>query len=250
MTQRFGADPYAMVYNDEVFVYMTNDVYEYDGNGNLIPDPTGGYYSYEETWYNEFINNESKKVPGWALGFESRYPEDRVGYHDADMLYELASWINELYYLKTEGSEGTGSPSQKDIDEANARFKNEYELYFNKDFLLFYYIVTEALLMADNRVKNMMIATWGRSFKSYTPLTYSANNEWIVDEAAEPVETNFFEWYPIFYDMDTMLGLDNTGVDKFKYYDEDTDPSIYNGSVAAVKPLQIEIEFTDGTKIE
>ena len=36
MTQRFGADPYAMVYNDEVFVYMTNDVYEYDGNGNYV----------------------------------------------------------------------------------------------------------------------------------------------------------------------------------------------------------------------
>jgi len=35
-------------------------------------------------------------VPGWTLGFESRYPEDRVGYHDADMLYPLASWINEL----------------------------------------------------------------------------------------------------------------------------------------------------------
>lgn len=40
MTQRFGADPYAMVYNDEVFVYMTNDVYEYDANGNLT---TNGY---------------------------------------------------------------------------------------------------------------------------------------------------------------------------------------------------------------
>ena len=41
MTQRFGADPYAMVYNDEVFVYMTNDVYEYDGNGNLTTNSYG-----------------------------------------------------------------------------------------------------------------------------------------------------------------------------------------------------------------
>jgi hypothetical protein len=29
--------------------------------------------------------------------------------------------------------------------------------------------------------------------------------------------------------MDTMLGLDNTGVDRFNYYDEDTDSTIYNG---------------------
>jgi hypothetical protein len=29
--------------------------------------------------------------------------------------------------------------------------------------------------------------------------------------------------------MDTMLGLDNTGVNRFNYYDEDNDPSTYNG---------------------
>lgn len=34
-TQRFGADPFAMIYNDEVFIYMTNDVLEYQ-NGTLI----------------------------------------------------------------------------------------------------------------------------------------------------------------------------------------------------------------------
>ena len=79
--------------------------------------------------------------------------------------YPLASWLSELYYLKTEGSNGDGNPTQKDIDLANTRFKNEYLAYFNKDFLLFYYIVTEALLMADSRVKNMMIATWGKENK-------------------------------------------------------------------------------------
>ncbi len=34
-TQEFGADPYAIVYNDRVYVYMTADDYEYDANGNL-----------------------------------------------------------------------------------------------------------------------------------------------------------------------------------------------------------------------
>ena len=77
--------------------------------------------------------------------------------------------------MKTEGHDGKGA-TQKDIDEANARFKNEYLAYFNKDFLLFYYIVTETLLMADSRVKNMMIATWGKEDKYYYyPLTYKEN---------------------------------------------------------------------------
>ncbi|MBR6760546.1 MAG: family 43 glycosylhydrolase, partial [Oscillospiraceae bacterium] len=34
-TQRFGADPGFMVYKDRLYVYMTNDAFEYDGNGNL-----------------------------------------------------------------------------------------------------------------------------------------------------------------------------------------------------------------------
>lgn len=33
MTQRFGADPYAMVYRDRVYIYMTADVFEYNTDG-------------------------------------------------------------------------------------------------------------------------------------------------------------------------------------------------------------------------
>lgn len=34
-TQKFGADPYAMEYDGRVYVYMTNDVLEYDTAGNV-----------------------------------------------------------------------------------------------------------------------------------------------------------------------------------------------------------------------
>ena len=34
-TQRFGADPGVMEYNGRVYVYTTNDVIEYDSNGNV-----------------------------------------------------------------------------------------------------------------------------------------------------------------------------------------------------------------------
>lgn len=29
MTQRFGADPYALVYDGRVYLYMTGDIFEY-----------------------------------------------------------------------------------------------------------------------------------------------------------------------------------------------------------------------------
>lgn len=35
VSYKFGADPYALVYNDRVYLYMTNDVFQYDENGNV-----------------------------------------------------------------------------------------------------------------------------------------------------------------------------------------------------------------------
>jgi hypothetical protein len=69
------------------------------------------------------------------------------------------------------------------------------------DFCLFYYVLTLTLLMMDSRAKNMMLASWDTKI-----------------------------WYPIFYDMDTMLGLNNTGFNKFSYDTED-DPAdqVFNG---------------------
>jgi hypothetical protein len=78
--------------------------------------------------------------------------------------------------------------------------------------------------MADSRVKNMMIATWGPEKRFYKELK--------EDNTEITHETNHYIWYPIFYDMDTMMGLDNTGVYRFNYYDEDTDSTLFNGDEA------------------
>jgi hypothetical protein len=76
--------------------------------------------------------------------------------------------------------------------------------------------MTEVLLMADSRVKNMMIATWGKEERTFETSSGSKT-------------INNYIWYPIFYDMDTMLGLDNTGKKNKYYYDEDTQEDVFNG---------------------
>ena len=78
------------------------------------------------------------------------------------------------------------------LGDKKTRFRNEFETHFNKDFCLFYYCLTMTLLMMDSRAKNMMIATWDQKI-----------------------------WYPIFYDMDSMLGINNTGFNKFNFQIED-----------------------------
>ena len=35
MTQKFGADPYALVYGDRVYLYMTADTLEWDEQGKV-----------------------------------------------------------------------------------------------------------------------------------------------------------------------------------------------------------------------
>lgn len=75
-----------------------------------------------------------------------------------------------------------------------AKFKNELEDHFNLEYLATYFIITEVLECYDSRGKNCMMASWGPQ---------EAGGEYI--------------WYPIFYDMDTQLGINNTGIPSFDY---------------------------------
>jgi hypothetical protein len=61
--------------------------------------------------------------------------------------------------------------------------------------------MTELLLCYDSRGKNMMIATFG-------PTKNSQGN---------------FVWYPIFYDIDTQLGLNNVGALLWDYNEDATE---------------------------
>lgn len=231
----------------------TNFGYETDIEGNLILDENGNkknsIYCFEfldnavpvcnfksrsgvngdnevekyyHTWYDNFTtagvsdkDEVTGAAPGWTFGFESRYPEDKKGKNDADVLYELANWLNELYDLRyNQGKE----------EEALWRFKDEYQLYLDKDFTVAYYCITETLLMADSRVKNMMIATWGPEHRTITRYPEQGNFE-----VSQKEEIFRYIWYPIFYDMDTMLGLDNTGVRNKEWYAEDTVEGTFNG---------------------
>jgi len=41
ISHKFGADPYALVYEDRVYLYMTNDILEYDGDGKVKENSYG-----------------------------------------------------------------------------------------------------------------------------------------------------------------------------------------------------------------
>ena len=75
------------------------------------------------------------------------------------------------------------------------KFKAEFTKHLNLDYCITYFILTELLLCYDSRGKNMMLASWG-------PTANSDGN---------------FVWFPIFYDIDTQLGLNNIGAVLWDY---------------------------------
>lgn len=89
------------------------------------------------------------------------------------------------------------------------KFENEFDQYFESDLTMVYYLITEFLLMTDSRAKNMMLCT------------FTANC--VNDEGASVTK-----WFPILYDMDTGLGVNNMGQLKFSYKDEDYFSDVFN----------------------
>lgn len=157
--------------------------------------------------YFDSMNGEAKQ---WEGAFESRYPEEGDG-ADLSKVQSFKNLIAWIHSTSQDDEDVTNNPIEPivyddveyTIDSKEyrlAKFKNEIWNYMDKDFTLFYYVLTHILLMIDSRAKNMMMATWDDQ-----------------------------HWYPIFYDMDTMLGLNNYGYNKYNYDVEDTMGGIYNG---------------------
>ena len=87
------------------------------------------------------------------------------------------------------GSGGYETTFTKDIAEYRLeKFRNEFDKHLDLEYCLVYFVLTELLLCYDSRGKNMMIATWG---------PHEEGGDYI--------------WYPTFYDIDTQLGLNNSG---------------------------------------
>jgi arabinoxylan arabinofuranohydrolase len=71
MTQRFGADPFAVVYGDRVYVYMTNDIVEYDASGSSKENTYGKINSLNVISSEDLVNwtdHGTIKVGGYGGG--------------------------------------------------------------------------------------------------------------------------------------------------------------------------------------
>ena len=119
--------------------------------------------------------------------------------------YKVSSALADAAAIAEQGisyessAAGTFGTFTKDTTEyRRQKFYAEFDKHLDKHYCTIYFIMTELMLCYDSRGKNMMIASFG-------PTANSDGN---------------YVWYPIFYDIDTQLGLNNVGA-KLWDYDED-----------------------------
>ena len=62
MTQRFGADPYAMVYGDRVYLYMTADALERDADGQVTENTYSKIRSINVISTDDMVRSEERRV--------------------------------------------------------------------------------------------------------------------------------------------------------------------------------------------
>ncbi|AEO93612.1 gp353 [Bacillus phage G] len=90
-------------------------------------------------------------------------------------------------------------------NSSDEQFRSELEEHFSKRHLIDYYLIAYVFGMVDNLGKNMVLSTWGKNSQGNTV------------------------WYPSFYDVDSLYGLNNSGIIAFNA-GLDMDKGDYNTS--------------------
>lgn len=129
-------------------------------------------------------------------GAETNYPDDVkwAGLTSAQQaaVKRLYGWIRDCV--------STGANANNIASFKSSKFVNEIDQYFDKDFILTYYLWTDYFLSVDQRAKNMMLRTWDGKV-----------------------------WYLTYYDGDTQLGKRN---DCFLVYLYTTDRDTYDAEAS------------------
>lgn len=127
-------------------------------------------------------------------------------------LTDFITWVNSTdpdgatkQPLETPVTIGEETYSIDSEDYRLAKFRSEFNDHLNMEYCEIYFIMTELLHLFDSRGKNMMLASWG-------PKT----------------EGGSYIWFPIFYDIDTQLGINNSGVPTWDYDAEPTDKNQFS----------------------
>jgi hypothetical protein len=160
--------------------------------------------------------------------------------HSNEYVYDdegaFESFGGTTYEFRYEMKDITNEQRQANIDawrdlykfivtSSDQEFYANLKNYFVVDSALYFYLFTERYTMVDNRAKNSFWH-YGKVYISTSEAAALGETEasyYIVDDAAAAINDGYRYDLTFAYDMDTALGIDNTGDYVFSYGKEDTD---------------------------
>ena len=194
-TQKFGTvDEQASSENKTVYTYTDEDIFQAYA---LVTGYTYKSYIIEE----DEETSEVQVRATFDIGTVKLVSEVNAAIAENPVSYETdrSKALPEPYKV------GSSTYYHDTQEYRLAKFANEFSDHIDKEYALVYFVMTEVFECYDSRGKNCMMATWGPQ-----------------KEGGEYI------WYPIFYDIDTQLGINNTGIPSFEYYVNATQEGSYS----------------------
>ena len=161
-------------------------------------------YVYESGVYYTIVNGSHIVDRGEALNESAIYY--RLEEYSDEELAAMAAAGN-VTALPESVTYGNKTYKYDTVEYRVDKFVYELKDHFDIDYLATYFVMTEVFECYDSRGKNCMMASWG-------PLK----------------EGGDYIWYPIFYDIDTQLGINNTGIPSFEYSVDATEAGNFSTS--------------------
>ena len=169
---------------------------KYNFNNDKSTDETFGFKAGCESW--EILNNTSDRVLFKRSDYITVDSEGNI------------EWLKDFEARYPDGNEDyTNLKRLTDwlvsVKDNPTKFRTEADQYLDMNFMLSYYTITELFAMVDQRAKNMFLTTF-----------------------------DGIRWICIFYDNDTVCGLNNEGVAAFdytvEYHDQIGNKDVWNGA--------------------
>ena len=168
-----------------------------------------GNTAYDVLYSNEYVYDEEGAFESFGgKTYEFRYEMKNITEEQRQV--NIDTWRDLYTFIVTSTDE-----------EFYANLKN----YFVVDSALYFYLFTERYTMVDNRAKNSFWH-YGKVYISNEEAATLGETEasyYIIDDEAAAINDGYRYDLTFGYDMDTALGIDNTGDYVFSYGKEDTD---------------------------
>lgn len=195
--------------------------------------------SFQTDRLQEVIQTEDGEQLRVVQGLESCYPdqgdlEDEGLTPNYDHIQVLYTWVCQRANFWEASSDTLETPLTyngvsytNERDYRKAIFVNEFDLHFNRNHALVYYLFMEFVALCDNRAKNMFLQSFdvrSESLLNVDGETMSISEA--IDSATGEVDADMIDWenstfavwYPVLYDLDSCFGVENSGYMQIPYY--------------------------------